>query len=134
MQRNLRRLVRERAENRCEYCGMPQKLLPFARFHVDHIIASQHRQSDDPEGLCLSCDRCNLRKGPNLSGIDSVTGQIVPLFHPRLQRWSRHFRWQGPILVGQTKTGRATISVLDINNPERVELREHLIELGLFPA
>jgi hypothetical protein len=131
MGRSLQSLVRERAGDRCEYCHMPQEFLP-ATFHVEHIIAKQHRGSDDADNLCLSCDRCNLNKGPNLSGIDPDTDNIVLLFHPRQQRWSRHFRWDGPILVGLTQTGRATIAVLDINNPERVELREHLIEAGEF--
>ena len=28
-------------------------------------------------------DRCNLHKGPNLSGVDPDTGQVVRLFDPR---------------------------------------------------
>ena len=57
----------------------------------------------------------------------------VALFHPRRQQWHRHFRWDGPVLVGRTQTGRATIRVLAINAPDRVEHREGLIAEGLFP-
>jgi hypothetical protein len=54
----------------------------------------------------------------------------VRLFHPRRQSWKRHFEWYGPVLVGRTQTGRATIAVLDINEPERLDLRRTLIERG----
>jgi len=72
--------------------------------------------------------------GPNLTGIDGVTGKVVPLFHPRRHKWSRHFRWQGALLVGRTPIGRATIAVLGINLPLRVRLRQALIEEGVFRA
>jgi len=40
-------LVRHRANERCEYCGMPQTKVA-ARFHVDHIIAKQHERNRQP--------------------------------------------------------------------------------------
>lgn len=131
MDRALRKLVCERAGNRCEYCRLPQAVVP-ATFHVEHVVAKQHGGSDDADNRCLSCDRCNLNKGPNLSGIDFQSGDVVRLFHPRRQRWNRHFRWDGPILVGRTKIGRATVAVLDINNPQRVRLRALSIKDGSF--
>ena len=79
----IRDLVRRRAGNRCEYCRLPQSALPHAPFHVEHVVAKQHGGSDDTVNLALACDRCNLHKGPNLSGIDTETGVTVPLFHPR---------------------------------------------------
>ena len=45
----------------------------------------------------------------------------------------RHFEWYGAVLVGRTKTGRATVAALDINDPQRVELRQKLIENGEWP-
>ena len=62
-----------------------------------------------------------------------LTGKKVWLFNPRRQQWKRHFRWHGPILDGRTPAGRATISVLAINDPQAVEVREELIEEGVFP-
>ena len=50
-----RRLVRERAGHRCEYCGMLQAQQSFPFFHVDHIIALQHGGTDEPDNLALSC-------------------------------------------------------------------------------
>jgi len=127
-----RDLVRRRARNRCEYCHLPERLAPLAQFHVEHIIARQHGGTDDLINLCWSCHRCNLNKGPNLSGIEALTGRIVRLFNPRRDIWRRHFHWRGPVLVGKTSIGRASVNVLDINNPERVGLRRQLITLGLW--
>jgi 5-methylcytosine-specific restriction endonuclease McrA len=70
-----RRLVRERASNRCEYCRIHQDDEPFFRLHVEHIVARQRHGSDDADNLALSCHHDNDHKGPNLSGIDPQTGQ-----------------------------------------------------------
>jgi hypothetical protein len=130
MRRSLRPFVRERAGGHCEYCQLPDTAIPAALFHVEHIVAKQHRGSDQPSNRCWCCHRCNSKKGPNLSGRDPVTGHTVLLFNPRWQLWRRHFRWMGPILVGRTQTGRATIAVLDINEPQRVQLRRALSDQG----
>jgi hypothetical protein len=79
-------------------------------FEIEHIIARQHDGLTVAGNLALACFSCNKRKGPNLTGIDCVTGKVVPLFHPRRHKWSRHFRWQGALLVGRTPIGRATIA------------------------
>lgn len=134
MRRSLRRFVRDRAGHRCEYCHLPDAAAPAAAFHVEHVIAEQHGGSDGPENRCWSCHRCNFKKGPNLSGRDPLTGKIVLLFHPRRQRWSRHFQRVGAMLVGRTQTGRATVAVLDVNEPQRVALRLELLDQDEWPA
>jgi hypothetical protein len=58
---------------------------------------------------------------------------VVRLFNPRRQLWSRHFEWHGAVLIGRTQTGRATVAVLNINGPQRVELRQTLIDGGDWP-
>jgi HNH endonuclease len=128
-----RRLVRDRAGNRCEYCRIHQDDEPFFRLHVEHIVARQHHGSNDSDNLALSCHHDNDHKGPNLSGIDPQTGRVVRLFNPRRQRWARHFRFDGPVIVGRTSCGRATVVVLALNAPDRVELRAELIAAGTFP-
>ena len=133
MNAEIRRLVRQRAGDRCEYCGVSQNEEGWARFHVEHVIARQHKGGEEQDNLCLCCQHCNLHKGPNLTGIDPRTGQIVVLFHPRHDSWKRHFRWDGPRLVGRTPTGRATVRVLSINLPHRIRIRQRLIDAGLFP-
>jgi hypothetical protein len=47
--------------------------------------------------------------------------------------WHRHFRWDGPLLIGRTAIGRTTIHVLSINLDIRVAQRQLLIEIGEFP-
>jgi hypothetical protein len=71
-------------------------------------------------------------KGTNLSGIDPISGQVVSLFDPRRQLWQQHFGWNGPVLIGLTPEGRATVAVLRVNAPERVQLRQALLVEGLL--
>ena len=84
------------------------------------------------DNLALACLLCNSYKGPNLAGIDWDKQQIALLFHPRRQRWRRHFRYDGPILEGRTAAGRATVATLRINLPHRVAQREILPNQGVF--
>jgi 5-methylcytosine-specific restriction endonuclease McrA len=78
----LRRVVVERAGHRCEYCHLHCDHQPAVPFHLEHILARQHGGDDSLVNLALACHRCNLRKGPNLSGLDPETGQLTRLFHP----------------------------------------------------
>jgi hypothetical protein len=90
---------------------------------VEHIVPKQHGGSDDPAGLALACDRCNGYKGPNLTSIDPDTGTLVSLFHPRKDRWDDHFVSRDGYVHGVTPVGRATVRLLNMNAPRRVELR-----------
>lgn len=40
--------------------------------------------------------------------------------------------WVGPLLIGRTAIGRATIAVLQINDPDAFKDREALIAEGVF--
>ena len=125
----LRALVRRRAGDRCEYCRLPQHAVD-GRFHIEHIVARQHRGDDSHGNLSLACARCNLRKGPNLSAIDDVTGEVVPLFNPRTDAWDDHFYLDGARIIGRTPIGRATAQLLHMNQRRRVELRAELLSVG----
>jgi HNH endonuclease len=132
MDAKTREFVRTRAGNRCEYCLLRQEQTGLSH-HVEHIIAKQHGGPDDPENLALACNRCNACKGPNLTGIDVETSTLVPLFHPRQDTWAEHFEFQGPRIVGRTTRGRATVSVLQMNDERRLERRAELLALGELP-
>ena len=121
-----RRLIRERAEHRCEYCRTRQDDEPFITYQIEHVVAIQHGGGDEADNLALACSHCNLHKGPNLSGIDPDTGKVEPLFHPRRQRWTEHFEFRGPEILGQTPSGRATARLLKMNAPARTDLRHEL--------
>ncbi len=129
MDAELEQLVWQRAEGRCEYCQFPADitLLPM---QIDHIIAEKHGGATAADNLALSCERCNSHKGPNIAGY--LQGRHVPLFNPRKDRWSDHFEWDGPSLVGKTDIGKATIDVLAINLAYRVTLRAALMDEGIL--
>jgi hypothetical protein len=129
MESHVRRLVRERARHRCEYCGLAERDV-YIPHHIDHIQPKQHGGDDSLVNLALSCQGCNLKKGPNLAGVDSETGALVALFNPRKQAWDEHFVFEGPIVRGLTPTGRATVQVLDMNSRERVKIRADLRTTG----
>ena len=119
----VRRQVRERAQNLCEYCRLHQDDSPLAALHVEHIIPKVHGGTDDIENLALACIDCNLHKGTNLTGIDPRTSRLTELFHPRRQHWDEHFELQGVYLVAKTAIGRTTIRVLDMNSDDQIALR-----------
>ena len=124
--------VETRAEGRCEYCGMHQAL-QGATFHVDHIVPRSRGGATNLDNRAWSCPGCNLRKSDRIEAPDPQSGAIAPLFNPRIDRWSEHFRRQGYLLVRQTPTGRGTVSLLELNHPRRLLIR-HAEELfGLCP-
>ena len=126
----LKRKVRERAGDRCEYCRLRQVHEPKRRFHTEHIIAKRHRGGDDLENLALACALCNVLKGSDLASLDPDTNRLTRLFHPRQDRWSEHFRMEGPRVLGLTDVGRTTVWLLDMNCEVRLGLRTLLLELG----
>jgi hypothetical protein len=131
MDETITEAVRQRAAGRCEYCHLPEAYV-LTPFQVEHVVAKQHRGPDTLGNLAWACLRCNLHKGPNLTGIDPVTRKLTRLFNPRRHRWARHFRWDGAVLLGTTAVGRTTVEVLAMNDPDRVALRQELLDQGLF--
>ena len=124
MEPAIKDLVRTRAGNACEYCRIPQDATPLISFHIEHIVSRQHGGSDEPDSLALACDRCNAYKGPNLTSIDPDTSATVVLFNPRQDVWGDHFAVRGGHITGLTPKGRATVRLLNMNAPRRVELRQ----------
>jgi hypothetical protein len=131
MKKALVALVRNRAGGRCEYCGTLEATSPL-KFHIEHAIPRQHRGGSSSKNLALACGFCNRHKGPNLSGIDPQTGDVVALFNPRLQRWSVHFRLRGAKIVGLTGCGRASVLTLAMNHPVQLAVRKWQIQEGFF--
>jgi 5-methylcytosine-specific restriction endonuclease McrA len=119
---SLRKLVKERAGDRCEYCGLHQDH-SLMSFHVEHIIPRQHGGASVSENLALACPGCNLHKGPNLTGIDPDTGEVSRLFHPRQDVWEEHFQAVATRITGQTTIGRTTAWLLAMNDEDQLQLR-----------
>ncbi len=128
----LMRLVRKRAEECCEYCRLPQ-FSQEATFHVDHIKPRSAGGRTTAGNLALACVTCSLRKAAREKLRDPKTRTLVPIFHPRRDVWSDHFKWTSSWRVrGQTPVGRATVAALGMNRPAVVAIRKQLIALG-FP-
>jgi hypothetical protein len=126
----LARQVRHRAGNRCEYCRIPQsgEIIPH---QVEHVIARKHGGLTTSNNLAQACISCNGHKGPNIAGIDPVTGKLSRLFHPRQDQWRRHFEMGADgLIAGKTSVGRTTVEVLCMNETVSVSLRAALIDEG----
>jgi 5-methylcytosine-specific restriction endonuclease McrA len=80
----LRRLVIQRSDDRCEYCGLSQAG-QVATFHIDHILPEVLGGKTTSDNLALACVSCSLRKGARRLIMDPVTDQMVSIFHPRQQ-------------------------------------------------
>lgn len=87
-----RRLVIERAQERCEYCQCRSDYATET-FAIDHVISVSHGGNDEVDNLALACSGCNGRKYNKLEEVDPTGGVMVPLFNPRLQLWEEHFAW-----------------------------------------
>lgn len=131
--RKLRRLVRERAKEHCEYCKAPAAIL--IEMEVDHIRPVEDGGATASGNLCFACSRCNNSKGASQTAIDPETNSTVPLFNPRTHVWQQHFRWidNFTILVGKTDIGRATLDRLKMNRPEVVKARRLWRKAGWQP-
>jgi 5-methylcytosine-specific restriction endonuclease McrA len=129
----LRRSVRLRARDCCEYCLIPESMT-LAAHEIDHVIAEKHGGPTDADNLALACALCNGFKGSDLASIDTESGAIVPLFNPRRDRWTEYFRLEAGCIEPLTASGRATVRLLQLNHPHRVEERLLLIAAGMVLA
>ena len=129
-----RREVYERAGGCCEYCrrAVGVRLVPF---EVDHIIPLKHGGDDIGQNLCLACEPCNRYNGANVAAIDALTDERTRLYNPRQQAWSEHFNIHPDgSLSGSTPEARASVRVLRINDPPRIQQRHGEMLLGNYPC
>jgi hypothetical protein len=130
----LQRLVKERAFGYCEYCVCPEShsTQSYSNEHITPEVAGGPTTEDN---LALACQGCNNKKYNKTHAIDPVSGETVPLFHPRKDDWHEHFAWNPDCLtlIGLTPTGRATIETLDLNRAGVINLRRMLFREGLHP-
>lgn len=129
-----RKAVAERARGCCEYCRS-QARFAVQPFSVEHIIPQSQGGQTKLDNLALSCQGCNNHKYTKIEGRDPVSGDIVPLFHPRRQRWRDHFVWNDDftLIIGLTPTGRATVEALRLNREGLMNLRRVLYAMGEHP-
>ncbi len=125
-----RERVRQRADDRCEYCRMPDSctVLPH---EIDHIKPLKHHGPTTLANLSWACALCNSFKSSDIAGYDPATSKLSRLFNPRVDNWDGHFCWNGPTMEGTSAIGRATVDVLRINDEARVEHRRLLLREGI---
>ena len=114
--RALRAGVTADAGNLCGYCLSPEVLMG-ASLVFDHIIPVAAGGTSTRENLWRACRQCNEYKGARTHSEDQTTSDVTPLFNPRTQIWSEHFRWNPEFtqIIGITPTGRVTVSALQLN-------------------
>ncbi len=129
-----KKVVAERANGCCEYCRS-QVRFAIQPFSIEHIIPRSAGGETVLDNLALSCQGCNNHKYNKIEGRDPVSGELVPLYHPRKQRGSEHFAWNGEFtrIIGLTPTGRSTVEVLQLNREGVVNLRRVLYAMGEHP-
>ena len=128
----LRQLVFDRAGGRCEYCLLAQSVAAH-KHEPDHIIPKQHDGETTADNLALACARCNRYKGYNVGSYDPESGELVPFYNPRRQEWADHFRLEGATITPLTPEGRVTAKMLHLNDTDRLEERERLLTVKLYP-
>lgn len=120
----VRQQVLIEANYRCEYCRTSSRLIGMPLV-MDHILPRSIGGSEERNNLAASCYHCNEFKGARTHAIDPATSELVPLYNPRVQRWSEHFSWAngGTHVVGLTPSGRAKVITLRLNNEYVIEAR-----------
>jgi 5-methylcytosine-specific restriction endonuclease McrA len=102
---------------------------------IDHIVPESLGGLTEDDHLGLSCALCNQHKGNRIAAPDPVTGERVPLFDPRRQRWHEHIAWttEQDRIVARTSVGRATLVALDLNRSSLVSARKAWTAVGWRP-
>lgn len=123
----LRREVRERARNRCEYCSIHEDDTQFG-CEVDHILSEKHGGLTTSENLALACFFCNRNKGSDIGSIrDSDDPTLIRFFNPRMDLWEIHFEQDSQAhIVGKTDVGRVTVRIFGFNAENRILERQAL--------
>jgi hypothetical protein len=120
---SMQRRVRERAAERCEYCGIAQAQQE-ATFHLDHVTPRAAGGPTELDNLALACVSCSLRKGARQSAVDPQSGAAAALFDPRRDVRGEHLRDDDDgTIEALTPTGRATVDALKMNRPLAIALR-----------
>lgn len=132
--RALRRLVRARAQSRCEYC-QTSEWLSGLQCEIDHIVPRAKEGPTTDDNLCLACASCSGHKGIITHTVDPESGEQVPLFNPRQQPWHEHFAWSedGTTITGLTASGRVTAVALKLNHTLIVVARSIWVSVSVHP-
>ncbi len=115
-----RELVRQRANRRCEYCGVDETDAG-GELTIDHYRPRAYGGSDDASNLIYACGRCNIYKHDYWP-----EGKDAPrLWNPRQEPFTAHFiELPGGTWKSRTPTGTLTLRQLRLNRPQLVAHRQ----------
>ena len=126
-----RRLVEKRAISHCEYCLIHEEDT-YIGCEIDHIISIKHGGKNNDTNLAFSCLSCDRFKGTDIGSL-TEKAILTRFYNPRIDNWLEHFQIIGNMILGITDIGEVTVKILRINDEERLEEREYLQNMGLFP-
>lgn len=129
---HLRRLVTERAQGLCEYCLIHDDT--YLQCQIEQIIAEKHGGPTSDDNLALACVFCNRAKGTDIATVLPPDGRLSRLYSPRTDLWHHHFRIVDDRIEPLTDVGLATVSLLNLNHPDRLLERRVLIDAGRYPS
>lgn len=132
--KKLRERIKIDDNGRCAYCRTAEANSGLPLTH-DHIQPRAKGGRTNFENVCQACRSCNEYKSDSTEALDPLTGETVPLFNPRHQRWSEHFSWSvdSTQINGLTMIGRATVIALKMNNATIVPARRRWAAAGWHP-
>lgn len=80
----LRTQLEDADDGQCVYCQTTVDNTGQA-LTIDHIVPVAGGGDTVFANLCRACRHCNEAKQDQTQAIDPVTGELVPLYHPRQQ-------------------------------------------------
>ncbi|MDM8537604.1 HNH endonuclease [Desulfobacterales bacterium HSG17] len=130
----LRLRLIEADNQHCAYCHT-REAITGQPMTIDHVIPESQGGLTEFDNLCFCCRRCNEFKGTKITAPDPLTGEVVSLYHPRLEKWHEHFAWDetGTLIVGLTAMGRATVTGLNMNDLIIIAARRRWVVVGWHP-
>ncbi len=130
----LQQQIRQRAGFLCEYCHISERW-QYVPFTIDHLVPVPDGGDEAIDNLALACFHCNRRKSDKRTAPDPQTGQMIPIFNPRLHRWAEHFIWSMDKLhiIPLTAIGRATAQLLELNRERAVNIRAADVVISRHP-
>ena len=124
--------VSTRANDRCEYCGISISDTYFGG-EIDHILSIKHGGETTFENLALACQPCNRKKGTDLGSVLADSRKLIRFFDPRTDVWSEHFTINSNAEIETlSDIGKVTADIFGFNDPERIDERIGLIEIGHY--
>jgi hypothetical protein len=117
--------LRDEFQGACVYCRLRDSSLDKAQFAVEHHMPQKPFTALVTEwtNLYYACRACNGAKSNFYPTTKHKAHEYVPT--PCNDVMFDHLRYQGPLVVPHSKTGKFVETQLDLNEPRCVEYRKY---------